>query len=35
MTSTELSDALRKHFFLRVHMFVIVGGTISVGLLTT
>jgi len=32
---SRVTDALTKHFFLRVHMFVILGGTISVGLLTT
>jgi len=31
----RLSGALKKHFFLRVHMFVILGGTITVALLTT
>lgn len=31
----QVTAALKKHFFLRVHMFVILGGTISVALLTT
>jgi hypothetical protein len=43
MTATALtapskerfSTTLKRRFFLRVHMFVILGGTITVGLLTT
>ncbi len=31
----RFSTALKRRFFLRVHMFVIVGGTVAVGLLTT
>src|SRR5512141_1815079 len=31
----RLSGALKRHFFLRVHMFVILGGTVTIGLLTT
>lgn len=31
----RVAGALRRHFFLRVHMFVILGGTVTVGLLTT
>lgn len=31
----RIATALRRRFFLRVHMFVIVGGTVAVGLLTT
>jgi len=35
LTPSKLRTALRRRFFLRVHMFVIVGGTVAVGLLTT
>src|SRR5437016_8000063 len=31
----RFSTALKRRFFLRVHMFVILGGTVAVGLLTT
>jgi hypothetical protein len=31
----RFSTALKRRFFLRVHMFVIVGGTVAVGLLVT
>lgn len=35
LTSASIAGALQKRFFLRVHMFVIVGGTVAVGLLVT
>lgn len=34
-TKERFSTALKRRFFLRVHMFVIVGGTVAVGLLVT
>jgi len=34
-TKERFSTALKRRFFLRVHMFVILGGTVAAGLLTT